>query len=216
MRVLGIDVCTGFCAVAVIEDDRALASIREPMERGHAERLAPMVAEAFECAGLAPPDLDAIAVTTGPGSFTGARLGVSLARGLALALDIPAVGISVFRLLAANVEQRPLVVALNGKHEHVAMQLFNNDAPDEPSIYAVKTAWQDIPEGAFALSNSDFDAVRSHAPEEFAVRELPVPETDAVEVARLGLEQLATGEIGPPTPLYLRAPDAKVQPVVSL
>lgn len=216
MRVLGIDVCTGFCAVAVIEDDNVLANIQEPMDRGHAERLAPMVAEALEAANLKPSNLDAIAVTTGPGSFTGSRLGVSFARGLALAQDIPAVGVSVFDLLAAKVVQRPLVVALNGKRDQVAVQVFDTNTADAPSTLPIETAWQTLPENAFALSNSDFDILRSRAPETFRARELAMPETDGVTVATLGLGRVSQGETGPPIPLYLRAADAKAQPVVSL
>jgi tRNA threonylcarbamoyl adenosine modification protein YeaZ len=70
------------------------------MDRGQAERLLPMLEEMLAEAGATWRDLDGIGVVTGPGNFTGVRLGVAAARGLALALDIPAAGVSVFEALA--------------------------------------------------------------------------------------------------------------------
>ncbi len=104
MLLLAIDTAGPACAVALLrgEDGTAeiLARSSEAIGNGHAERLMPMIEAALAEAGVAFADLDRIAVTTGPGSFTGVRVGVAAARGLALALDIPAVGIGSLDALA--------------------------------------------------------------------------------------------------------------------
>ena len=100
MIVLAIDTCLFACSVAVVNDGRVLARRVEPMSRGHQERLAPLVQEAMAEAGLGFDKLDRIGVTVGPGSFTGLRVGLAFAKGLASALSIPAVGIGALEALA--------------------------------------------------------------------------------------------------------------------
>ncbi|MGH6971174.1 MAG: tRNA (adenosine(37)-N6)-threonylcarbamoyltransferase complex dimerization subunit type 1 TsaB, partial [Caulobacteraceae bacterium] len=85
MTILVIDTSLGACQAGLFESSRRLAGASEPMERGHQERLAPMVAEAMARAGLAFADVKRIAVTLGPGSFTGLRVGLAFAKGLRLA-----------------------------------------------------------------------------------------------------------------------------------
>ena len=87
MLILGLDTCLSSCSVAVLDGERVLASAREVMARGHQERLAPMAQAVMAEAGLAFDRLDRIAVTVGPGSFTGLRVGIAFAKGLALALE---------------------------------------------------------------------------------------------------------------------------------
>lgn len=100
MIVLGIDTSLDGCSVAIVRDGETLAHLHESMTRGQAERLAPMVREAAEQAGVAFDQIDRVAVTTGPGSFTGVRVGLSFARALALSIGKPCVGVSTLEALA--------------------------------------------------------------------------------------------------------------------
>lgn len=100
MIVLGIDTSLDACSVAIVRDGATLAHLSETMNRGQAERLAPMVREAAQQASVTFAQLDRITVTTGPGSFTGVRVGLSFARALALSLSRPCVGVSTLEALA--------------------------------------------------------------------------------------------------------------------
>jgi tRNA threonylcarbamoyladenosine biosynthesis protein TsaB len=88
------------CSVAIARDGETLAHLREEMNRGQAERLAPMVREAAQQAGVTFAQIDRVAVTTGPGSLTGVRVGLSFARTLALSLGKPCLGVSTLEALA--------------------------------------------------------------------------------------------------------------------
>src|ERR1700694_4222158 len=112
MIVLALDTCLAACQAAVLEGERVLASRSEPMLRGHQERLAPMVREVMDEAGLDFTALDRIAVTVGPGSFTGLRVGRAVAKGLRLALETPVVGIGVLEALAAGAPDEGAVAAV--------------------------------------------------------------------------------------------------------
>ena len=98
--VLGFDTSAAHCAAAVLSGDRVLAARVEKMRKGQAERLMPMLEQLLAEAGVAWGDLDAIGVGTGPGNFTGIRISVAAARGLSLALGVPAEGVSVVEALA--------------------------------------------------------------------------------------------------------------------
>lgn len=219
MHVLGIDVCSGFCSVAIIDGHQTLASLHEAMTRGHAERLAPMVAEVLAQVEFKPSDVDGIAVTTGPGSFTGARLGVSFARGLAFAANIPAVGVSVFEAMITD-HENDVIVALPGKNGSVLVQHFSNKIPvTVPAEYPADTGWQIIPApGDVTIIGSEAGTLLDSASFDIKARVqiVAAKELTAAIVANLGAEKLGQRDIVPPTPLYLRPPDAKPQAAVSL
>ena len=103
MRVLAIDTALEACSAAVLDTDRGgiTASESVAMARGHAEAVMPLIARVMDLAEIEFADLDRIAVTTGPGSFTGLRVGIAAARGIALAAGKPAIGLSTLAAFAA-------------------------------------------------------------------------------------------------------------------
>ena len=130
MRVLAIDTALGACSAAVLDTEQGgiTASESLAMTRGHAEALMPLLARLMEQAAVAPLDLDRIVVTTGPGSFTGLRVGIAAARGIALAINKPAVGLSTLSAYAApylaDDDNAPVVIAIDARHSHVYLQVF--------------------------------------------------------------------------------------------
>ena len=102
MRVLALDSTGPYCTVALCDTATVLAYKTEKINRGHAERLAPMVAEVLVMAGLTSLDIDKLAVCTGPGSFTGTRVALAFAKGFALPRKLPVIGLSSHAILAAH------------------------------------------------------------------------------------------------------------------
>jgi len=211
MRILALDTCLEACSVAVLDDEAVLVARSEAMARGHQERLAPMTAEVMDQAGLAFGDLQRIAVTVGPGSFTGLRVGLAFAKGLALALDIPCIGVGLLAALAASVSEAGFVAAcVDARRGQLYLQAFSDGrpimAPDalSPEIAAARLAelWPGRP-GLLIGSGARF--VASVLP---GVTLLERDAPDPVAIARLG--QASRAPFPPPRPLYLRAPDAKL------
>src|SRR6516162_5425103 len=130
MLILAIDTALDACAAAVLDTEAGglVAHESQPMKRGHAEALMPLIARVMHQSGLSFPALDRIAVTTGPGSFTGLRVGIAAARGIALAAKKPAVGLSTLSAYAAphiaSDERFPVVAAIDARHNHVYLQVF--------------------------------------------------------------------------------------------
>src|ERR1041385_7576177 len=130
MRVLAIDTALGACAAAVLDSAAGaiIASESLGMQRGHAEAIMPLIARVMDAARCEFTELDRIAVTVGPGSFTGLRVGISAARGIALAAGKPAIGLSTLSAFAAPHvaadDTLPVVVAIDARHDHVYLQVF--------------------------------------------------------------------------------------------
>lgn len=132
--ILAIDTSAAQCAVAVVDDER-VAVRRVEMTRGHAEALFPMIEEVLAELGASYEDLDRVGVCTGPGSFTGLRVGISAARGMALGSGIPAIGVTRFEAVAAEIGG-PCTVQLPGRGGTVFVQDFDAglNAIGEPRI----------------------------------------------------------------------------------
>ncbi len=129
--ILAFDTSGAHCAAALLSGDVALARRDEAMARGQAERLVPMLEEVLHEAGAAWAEVDVLCVCTGPGNFTGVRLGVATARGLAMALDRPAIGVSRFEALAEGMPGRVLV-SLADLRNLCLLQILSDGVPQQP------------------------------------------------------------------------------------
>ncbi len=210
MIVLAVDTCLDACSAAVVSDGAPLAVRIEPMTRGHQERLAPMAREVMAEAGLAFARLDRIAATLGPGSFTGLRVGLSFAKGLAQALDIPLAGVGTLQALAGA---RPGLVcaAIDARRGgQVYLQAFRDGRPVmAPDSLPTEIAAARLAElGADAATLLVGSGAPMLAPLLPAARVEPAAHADPVAVARIGAAMVAP--LPPARPLYLRAPDAKL------
>jgi tRNA threonylcarbamoyladenosine biosynthesis protein TsaB len=224
MRVLAIDTALEACSAAVLDTERADGAAYEslPMVRGHAEALIPLIARVLKRAGLGFSELDRIAVTTGPGSFTGLRVGISAARGIALAAEKPVVGLTTLAAYAAPLiaadDTLPVVVAIDARHDHVYLQVFGPGGRTlvAPRLASLRDALRASSTGAPRLVGTAAKLLAAAWPAgerpPSTVDQRQAPDIDWV--ARLGAA--AAESASPPKPLYLRAPDAQPQDAAQL
>jgi tRNA threonylcarbamoyl adenosine modification protein YeaZ len=138
MLILAIDTALDACSAAVLDTDasKIVAQESQPMKRGHAEALMPLIARVMKASTVAFASLDRIAVTTGPGSFTGLRVGLSAARGIALAAGKPVVGLTTLTAYAAPIVTEngphPIISAIDARHDHVYFQVVGGAQPRHP------------------------------------------------------------------------------------
>ena len=202
MILLAIDTAAGLCAASVLDTtigERG-REVRD-LGKGHAEHLMDVIDTALSKAGLGFADLDAIAVSVGPGSFTGVRVGVATARGLALALKVPAVGVSTLEALAEEAREndadRPVFVRIDAGRGQAYVAGFSSSGE---SVF-----------GPAALGLDEAESL---------VRDAMVVDGRTADIgvyARLAAGKLAKGgPIPAPKPLYLRDADAKPQTAFAL
>jgi tRNA threonylcarbamoyladenosine biosynthesis protein TsaB len=220
MLLLAIDTAGPNCAAALARADVGesviLSHREERIGRGHAERLMPLIDAVLQEARASYADLERIAVTTGPGSFTGVRVGVAVARGLALALGIPAVGIGSLDALALPVTRSHVrgtaVAVLDAKRGEIyaraqdlasgAVLVASTAAPVRETAERLAGAARPlllVGAGAPLLAAAFPEAVELVGTAEFP---------DTADVARLGAAEAGAGL---PVPLYARGADAKPQ-----
>jgi tRNA threonylcarbamoyladenosine biosynthesis protein TsaB len=192
LRLLALDTTLSRCALALVENNAILAALSESMARGHAERIAPMADEVMRAAGADFRSLDRIVVTTGPGSFTGLRVGLSFARGLAVALDRPCVGVPTLEALALEQGEGGLRAAV---------------IASGPDFYIATYA-----DGAVRVAPHRANAAEAHAALIGALVRGPAAAAfggeivDAPDVVALALRGARLDPaLYPPDPLYLRA-----------
>jgi tRNA threonylcarbamoyladenosine biosynthesis protein TsaB len=217
MLILAIDTAMDACAAAVLDTEAGdlIARESEAMKRGHAEALMPLIGRVIAQSGVAFAGLDRIAVTTGPGSFTGLRVGLSAARGIALAASKPVVGVTTLTAYAAPIVSRngehPVVAAIDARHDQVYLQVVSGDGnslirPQVAAIEEALTAWQF---GAPYLVGNAAGILAERWPSH-VVAPLSVDAQAAPDIAWVGwLGAAVSPETAPARPFYLRAPDAK-------
>ena len=194
--VLGFDTSAAHCAAALVSGGRILACRIETMDKGQAERLMPMLEELLAETGLGWRDLAAIGVGTGPGNFTGVRISVAAARGLALSLGIPAIGVTAFESLSLGLST-PAVALVDARRGSVWLA-----ADDLSPGQAVLDALPDSLHGrAFVGHGAEAAAAALGGTAVAPIHSLPAA-IALIAAARRGIAQPR------PAPLYLRAADA--------
>jgi tRNA threonylcarbamoyl adenosine modification protein YeaZ len=209
MRLLLIDTSGPVCAAAIYDAEagRLLSMRSDRIGKGHAELLPVMVSEVVAESGVTLAELDRIAVTVGPGSFTGIRVGVAMARGFAVALGMPVVGVSTLRIVAESVLEigppAPVMAVLDAKRDEVYAQIFSpmGEALTEPASYDYQSA------GA-AASRFDAITVGSGAP---LLEGGEAAGPDNFALATVGRVAALADEDDRASPLYIRGADAKPQ-----
>ncbi|HSM96514.1 MAG TPA: tRNA (adenosine(37)-N6)-threonylcarbamoyltransferase complex dimerization subunit type 1 TsaB [Rhizomicrobium sp.] len=215
MKILAADTALGACSVAVLDGARVLAHRFEAMERGHAEALAPMVEDAMRSSSVTFADLDRLAVTTGPGTFTGQRVGLAFMRGLRVALKRPLIGVTTLEAMCAAAQDETRLEFAAAVHDARRGEAYLAVASRDGLLIAPEILLLDdvarriaeaIPPGAaVAICGTAAETVATKLKQ---ARVTSIRQPDALWVARLALSALEPS--GAPHPLYLRAPDAKL------
>jgi tRNA threonylcarbamoyladenosine biosynthesis protein TsaB len=222
MNILALDTSMGACSAAVLrasDGTRRLNALQAEMERGHAEALMPMVDEVLNEAGLSASDLDVIAATVGPGSFTGVRIAISAARGLALVTQAKLFGTDSLTVMARTAlmeglaSDRPFAVAVDARRGMLYFGIYDDlarklsgpllIAPDDAVKFVPPELRVVVGNGAQFLADA---AATVGRPLEPALVSLQPSAAALAEIALEGGETTAVLR-----PLYLRPPDAKPQ-----
>ncbi len=216
MLILAFDTSVAACSVALWSDGRVLAARRAAMDQGQAEALMPLIEEVMTDGRTAYTELDRIAVSIGPGSFTGVRVGLAAARGLALAANVPLVGVLTTEILAASVAAEEwagagagahVLAAIDTKRGDIYVQQFDQDMRAPVAVCALAPAelgtWV-APGRVLVVGDAAAAAAAAIGPRAVlsSADALPAPAV----LARLASERLP--QPGGPLPVYVRSPDA--------
>ena len=216
MRVLAVDTTTARGSLAIVAEEGLLAEARVVSAAGHSRWILPAVDALLRGLGVEPDELDAFAVTTGPGSFTGLRVGLSSVQGLAIASGRPCVGLSVLDTLAwaASGAAERIVTAMDAFRGEVYWALYDRRASPcgDARLGELEEALEAAPAGAAFVG----DVVAAQRPRiEGRIAGALFPELDLHLAATLGRAALARMAAGKTTaasalrPLYLRAADIR-------
>ncbi|MGE0054309.1 MAG: tRNA (adenosine(37)-N6)-threonylcarbamoyltransferase complex dimerization subunit type 1 TsaB [Hyphomicrobium sp.] len=222
MNVLAFDTCFDACSVAagrgLLSLSPAIAAFHESMSSGQAERLVPMISEALSATGMSVLDLDRIAVTRGPGTFTGTRIATAAARALALVANTPIVPVSTLHLMAMNpslhvIGASELVIATDARRGEVYIERFDprtlaSRAP--AAALAIDEAVQQLPERDVVAAGSGAEALAKAANATGrSIRAIePHLLPDSVDVLFRAIHMRHFNSV---QAVYLRPPDAKPQ-----
>lgn len=219
MNVLALDTAATACSVTLWRQGSVLAEESVPMARGHTEVLIPMVRRVLAAAAAGFSDVNLVGVTIGPGAFTGLRVGLAAAHGIALAANVPCVGVTTLEALAAAVQgrkpdERIVLTVLDTRRGDFYAQAFSAegtalgmpqvvDAAMLPSLVAAPEAWVagDARAAAVAVLRTAGIAAEPVAGSDHA---------DAATIAAIAAHRFHGGSIDPqlPLPLYIRRPEA--------
>jgi len=217
--ILGMDTSMSACSVALIADGQTITHATEEMTRGQSEALAPMIDRVMT--GHDYADLDAVAVTRGPGAFTGLRIGLAAARSLALTIDKPCLGLSTFEVLSRQAMQNAdviiptdgiIVIAIETKRDDFYIQAIGKDGSGviAPTAMMAEDIRANLPEDRPLFIAGDVrirlhQELGSEGPTMIEIPNVILP--DAAVLAKSAQAFVATPADAPASPLYLRPPD---------
>jgi tRNA threonylcarbamoyladenosine biosynthesis protein TsaB len=224
LLILALDTTTRGGSVAIVEDDRILALLTGEETRTHGERLPGEIARALDLAGITRNRIDLLAVATGPGAFTGLRIGLAAMQGLAMTLNKPVVGVSALEALAEQVaEQNSILIPwMDAQRGDVFATIIDRrsgttiETPAADNPRALLEAWQPHLTGRHVIFIGDAVArdsalIGAMGQGDWEMRQ---PAPLAPEIAFIGRRRASNGEAGPPhalTPIYVRRPDAEIE-----
>lgn len=215
-NILAIDTTLGACSAALSKDGTLRGQMLEVRARGHVERLLPMVAELCEKNGTDPDELSHIAVTIGPGTFAGVRIGLSAAKGMGLALNIPLIPVSSLEAIAfsygydnADFEGN-IAVAIDARRGEIYLQLFEINmghckAVSDAAAVPADTVKDEIPSSVSVVIGSAGDMIKDKNLQ--CIEGYNHPKAEMIARWAAGALTLAM-DSDQVSPLYLRAPDA--------
>lgn len=214
MKLLAFDAASSACSAALLVDGQIAAERFEAMERGQAEVLVPMIADVMALADVEMEDVSAIAVTIGPGAFTGVRIGLAAARGLALARAIPCVGLTTFEAVAWPAKaglrgDEMLIAAIESKRAEIFLQVFDRDMKplSEPFAENPENACRLLPQGALLLAGDGAQRLEKYLEGRGRLSSSGPPR--AAAFALFAAERMAQATTMPLRPFYMRPPDAR-------
>ena len=223
MKILAFDTVAAAASVAVFLDGEKIFSLRENMDRGHSEALVPMIKKVISSISFEFKDLNLIAVTVGPGSFTGVRIGLSTARTLSMATKIPVIGVTSFDAVAAALKkkdwkEKPVLIALETKRDDFYVQIYENSGTrlGEPSVVESSELLSFV-DNQIGLPKTLLVAGDGAMRAASAINKRNTLTTiklgsfligpDAIQVAQIAHQNALSGKnVLPAEPFYLRAP----------
>ncbi len=199
--ILGFSTAGPYCGVALFDNGGVTTALHEELPKGQAERLMPMMEEVLETGGATFGDLKGIGVGIGPGNFTGIRIAVSTARGLALGLGIPAVGVSVLEALAFG-HAGPVLASIAAGRDRLYLQRFGTGLARGPELVsdADLAAWAHP--GLTCIGNKEHQIAAAISATAGPASFFPASAIACITATRY------KSETERPSPLYLRQADA--------
>jgi tRNA threonylcarbamoyladenosine biosynthesis protein TsaB len=224
VKILALDTSGNACSAALWRDGTVAAHVYEKMERGHTEALLPMINAVLRDAESDFDAIDWLAVTVGPGSFTGIRAGLAAARGIALARTLPVFGVDTFTTVLQGIRRvrpgdhgrRHRVIALDSRRKELYLQVFSafDDPVSEPELIVPERAFARMGGQPVILAGSGASQLRRAMPPGCDVIAIPETEApDAQDLATVAANRIAgrspNEPLPPLAPLYLHPPYAK-------
>jgi tRNA threonylcarbamoyladenosine biosynthesis protein TsaB len=226
MKILGIDTSTSCGSLGVIDDDAVVAEYALLRDETHSTRLVPAIQALLKEARIDLDEIDGIAVSLGPGSFTGLRVGLSAVKGLALAADIPVVGVPTLDALASNLPFTPYLICplVDARKGEVYTALYKDGEGGQAEqltsyqVLAPRDLLEKIPPQETIFLGDGVEVYRELIEERLGVKALFAPPhlrfLRGSTVAEIGLQRFKKGEnddISSLVPIYVRPSDAELQ-----